>query len=64
VQLAIGASTAAFLDFAAEEELMGGHWAVILPLVSLAIGSVGLVAALGPAREGLRINPTEALRAE
>jgi ABC-type lipoprotein release transport system permease subunit len=41
---------------------MGGQWAVLLPIVSVFMMSVGLLAALGPARRGLRIQPTEALR--
>jgi len=43
---------------------MGGQWAMLLPVVSVFMVSVGLLAALGPARRGLRIQPTEALRAE
>jgi hypothetical protein len=39
-----------------------GPGAVILPIVALVMTAVGLVAALGPARWGLSIQPTEALR--
>jgi ABC-type antimicrobial peptide transport system permease subunit len=35
-----------------------------LPAIVLIIGLVGGLAALGPARRGLRIEPAEALRAE
>lgn len=38
--------------------------AVVLAAVALFMLAVGLVAAVGPARRGLRIQPTEALRAE
>jgi ABC-type antimicrobial peptide transport system permease subunit len=37
---------------------------VLLLAVSALIVAVGLLAAVGPARLGLRIQPTEALRAE
>jgi ABC-type lipoprotein release transport system permease subunit len=43
---------------------MGGRGLVVLPVVSVLIVTVGLLAALGPARRGLAIPPTEALRAE
>jgi len=38
--------------------------AVILPLVAVFMTVVGLLAALGPARRGLRLHPTDALRDE
>jgi ABC-type antimicrobial peptide transport system permease subunit len=41
-----------------------GHGAVILPLVALFMTVTGLLAAIGPARRGLRIQPIEALREE
>ena len=41
-----------------------GQGAIVLPLVSLFMTGVGLLAALGPARRGLSIHPTEALREE
>jgi ABC-type antimicrobial peptide transport system permease subunit len=44
--------------------MMFGREAVILPLVSAIMIAVGLSAAIGPARRGLRIQPTEALREE
>ena len=44
--------------------MLGGRGAVILPLVAAFMTVVGLLAALGPARRGLRINPTEALKTE
>lgn len=65
-QLAVGAlfgvALAALLELATEGSLMKGHGAVVLPVVALVIVFVGLVAAVGPARRGLRIHPTEALR--
>jgi ABC-type antimicrobial peptide transport system permease subunit len=43
---------------------MGGRGAVLLPAFAVTMALVGLLAALGPARRGLRIEPIEALRAE
>jgi putative ABC transport system permease protein len=65
-QLAIGIVAgilaAALLDRLAEGELMGGKEAILLPLVAALMTAVGLLAALGPARRGLRVQPTEALK--
>ena len=44
--------------------LIEGQGRVIMPLVAVFMTAVGLLAALGPARRGLRIHPTEALREE
>jgi predicted permease len=62
--VAVGIAAAALLDVGADGALMGGHGALILPAVSILMLAVGLLAALGPARRGLRIQPTEALREE
>ena len=67
-QLAAGA----FLGIAgaaAVEHLLGGgmlegHGAVVIPLVAVFMTAIGVLAAVGPARRGLRIPPTEALREE
>jgi hypothetical protein len=68
VQLAIGASfgvvTAAGLELLTDGELMKGNGAIVLPIVAALMVMVGLLAALGPARRGLRIEPTQALREE
>ena len=63
-QLAIGAAlgTAAAATLESGNHLMRGNAAIVLPLVALFMMAVGFVAALGPARRGLRIEPTEALR--
>lgn len=67
-QLAIGAALgmagAIALEVLLGGETFQGHGAVILPLVALLMTTVGLLAAVGPARRGLRIHPTEALREE
>jgi putative ABC transport system permease protein len=65
-QLAIGAGVgllgALVLEQVLEGEMMQGQDALFLPLVILMIAGVGLLAAVGPARRGLRVEPTEALR--
>lgn len=43
-------------------DLMLGYGATLLPVVSVFMTLVGLLATLGPARRGLRVPPTEALR--
>jgi ABC-type lipoprotein release transport system permease subunit len=43
---------------------MGGRALYELPAVAGLIMTVGLLAALGPARQGLSVQPTEALREE
>lgn len=62
--LGAGVAGAALLEGATGGGLMGGRGAVLLPLVALLMLAVGLLAALGPMRRGLRIEPTEALRAD
>ena len=67
-QLAIGAALglggATALEGLLEGEMFQGHGVVIVPLVAVFMTAVGLLAALGPARRGLRVPPTEALREE
>jgi hypothetical protein len=67
-QLAAGAAIGMLLAVGLEEVLEGemfqGYGAVILPLVAVIMTTVGVLSALGPARQGLRIQPTEALREE
>jgi putative ABC transport system permease protein len=62
--VAVGVLLAVGIDRALNGDFMGGQWAVLLPIVSAFMMSVGLLAALGPARRGLRIQPTQALREE
>jgi ABC-type antimicrobial peptide transport system permease subunit len=59
---AVGAAFAAALERASAGDLMRGNAAVVLPAVALFMMAVGLLAALGPARRCLGIEPTEALR--
>jgi ABC-type antimicrobial peptide transport system permease subunit len=59
---ALGTGVALLLDRAADGGLMSGHAAAATAGVVLLMTVVGLLAALGPARQGLRVQPTEALR--
>jgi putative ABC transport system permease protein len=67
-QLAVGAllglAGAISLEQLLEGEMFQGRGAVILPLVAFFMTTVGMVAAYAPARRGLQIQPTEALREE
>lgn len=66
VQLAAGAvlgmAAGAAIEKASGGNLMRGNAAVVLPVMALFMMVVGFLAALGPARRALRIEPTEALR--
>lgn len=59
---AIGLAGAFALEQVLEGEMFQGQGAVLLPIVAVFMTTVGLLSALGPARRGLRIQPTEALR--
>jgi ABC-type antimicrobial peptide transport system permease subunit len=50
------------LEKASGSVLMRGNAAVVVPVVSFVILVVGFLAALGPTRRSLRIEPAEALR--
>ncbi len=62
--LAVGIVAAAMIDRLSGGELMGGRGALLLPVFGVLMTIVALLAALGPARRGLRVQPTEALRSE
>ena len=64
VGLAIGLAAALLLDLATGGGIMGARALVLLPAVAALMLVVGLLAAAGPARRGMRIEPSEALRAE
>ena len=64
IGVAIGLSLAVVLDRASGGELMGGTTLIALPIAGAVAIVVGLLAAVGPARRALRVNPTEAIRAE
>jgi putative ABC transport system permease protein len=67
-QLAMGAAVgligAAALETVIEGAMFQGQGLVILPIVIAFMLAVGLLATIGPARRGLSIQPTEALREE
>jgi putative ABC transport system permease protein len=58
----LGTAVALILDASTGGELMSGQASLATGSVVLLMTVVGLLAALGPARQGLRIQPTEALR--
>jgi predicted permease len=60
----LGLLFAIALEWGSDGRFMGGRPFFVLPSVALIILMVGLLAALGPARRGLAIQPTEALREE
>jgi hypothetical protein len=62
--LAIGIALALVLTAMNEDEFMGEWTMIFLPAFAILMGATGLMAAGGPARRGLRVQPAEALRAE
>ena len=62
--ITIGAGVAMMLDVASAGEMLGPTGRALLGPMALVMLIVGLIAAVGPARRGLRVHPTEALRAE
>jgi hypothetical protein len=59
-----GIVLAVMADRASDGELLGLFGRALLPVTAVVMTSVGLLATIGPARRSLRIQPTEALRAE
>ena len=55
---------ALLLDVAADGEALAGPPGMLLSCTVLVMSVVGLLAVLGPARRGLRIEPAEALKGE
>jgi ABC-type antimicrobial peptide transport system permease subunit len=62
--LAVGIGGAALVDRTTGGKLLGGRAGILLPVFGVLMAVVALLAALGPARRGLKIEPTEALRAD
>jgi hypothetical protein len=62
--IAIGLLIAIAAEWGSGGWVMGRQAHIVLPIVASLIMLVGLLAALGPARRGLAIQPTEALREE
>lgn len=59
-----GMAVAAAVDVLTEGNMMAGTSALVLPIVAAFMMIVGLLAVAGPARRGMQVQPTEALRAE
>jgi len=47
-----------------DDAQLAGRLAIVTPVIALIMVVVGMAAAFGPARRSLRIQPTEAVRAE
>jgi hypothetical protein len=66
LQLGAGAALGLALGIAVERltdgVILRGNAGVVLPAVTMVVVTVGFLAALGPTRRSLRIEPTEALR--
>jgi putative ABC transport system permease protein len=61
---AVGVAAACALNWTMGGQALYGRGAVLLPGVCLLMLATGLLATLGPARRGLRIQPMDALREE
>jgi putative ABC transport system permease protein len=62
--IVVGTVLAFMIDQASEGEMLGSLGRALLPVTAVVMTIVGLFATIGPALRGLRIQPTEALRAE
>jgi hypothetical protein len=62
--IAGGVAIAGAFEWLGPGDTMGGNALVILPSVVTVMFTVGVLAAIGPARRGLAVQPTEALREE
>jgi cell division protein FtsX len=60
----LGLIAAVGLEQILEGDMMQNYRGMLLPLVVLLAITIGVLAAIGPARQGLRIQPIEALREE
>ena len=60
----LGLIAAVGLEQILEGDMMRNYRALLLPLVVLLMMTIGVTAAIGPVRQGLRIQPIEALRDE
>lgn len=64
VGIGVGIAVAGVLDSMMDGGFTGGRGVYLLAVVALLMATVGLVAAIGPARRALRIQPTEALKGD
>jgi predicted permease len=62
--VAVGIVLALMIDRASDGEMLGLFGRALLPVTAVVMTIVGLFATIGPARRSLRVQPTEALRAE
>jgi predicted permease len=62
--VAVGNGAVAVLDLLSRGALLGGRGLLFVPAITFLMLVAGLLAAIGPARRGLRVNATEALKAE
>jgi putative ABC transport system permease protein len=62
--VAIGLALSLVVDRLTGGDLLGGKGLALVPVIAAFMAVVGLLAAAGPARRGLRVQPTEALRGE
>jgi len=60
----LGVIAAAGLEQILEGDMVRDYRAMLLPLVVLLMMTIGVIATIGPLRQGLRIQPSEALRDE
>jgi putative ABC transport system permease protein len=60
----LGLIVAVGLQQTLEGDILRNYRAMLLPLVVLLMMTIGVIAAIGPVRQGLRIQPIEALRDE
>ena len=62
--VALGALGAMAIAPLSDDVVLAGRLAIVTPAIALTMVLVGVVAAYGPARRSLRIQPTEAVRGE
>ena len=60
----VGLTAAGILEWGLPGGIVGGNALILFPTVAAVMFAAGLLAAAGPARRGLAIEPTEALRTE
>jgi putative ABC transport system permease protein len=60
----LGLIAAVGLEQILEGDMMRNYRGMLLPIVVVLVITIGVLAAIGPARQGLRIQPVEALREE
>ena len=64
IGVVLGALGAMVIAPLSDDVVLAGRLAIVTPAIALIMVQVGVVAAYGPARRSLRIQPTEAVRAE